>query len=74
MQTAPKHWRDGVSAEALREDDAAPAPWEYRNNGRGYDYIQDARGNTVIEHIGHIDGPRIVRAVNEMAQRAGILS
>lgn len=76
MQTG-KSWRDSVSPDALREDDAAPAPWSYHRQERypiPYDWIEDANGNTVIEHVGYIDGPRIVRAVNAMAQRDGIIS
>ena len=70
-------WRDKVAKAALAEDDVAPAPWSYHRQERHptpYDWIEDANGKTVLEHVGHIDGPRIVRAINAMATRDGILN
>lgn len=49
----------------------SPAPWTYHSQSRGYhqryDWIEDANGQTVIEHVGWIDGPRICREVNAHA-------
>lgn len=62
------------------QERAAPAPWTYHNrqdsNGPWLrDWIEDANGNIVIVNIGHIDGPRIVRAINTvaLAEAAGVV-
>lgn len=64
-----------VGDEGIREgwpEHASPLPWTYhrKNSGMGgmgsYDWIEDAHGNTVVEHVGHIDGPAIVAAVNRL--------
>ncbi|WP_419902092.1 hypothetical protein [Kiloniella sp.] len=49
----------------------SPLPWTYHNiassvNASGrHDWIEDADTNIVTEHIGHLDGPLIVEAVNK---------
>ena len=50
---------------------ASPRPWAYRSapsrHGMGQrDWIEDANGGVVVEHVGHIDGLLIVAAVNRM--------
>jgi hypothetical protein len=64
--------------DPIEEDKPSPAPWAYRrvptSEGGWRDWIEDNDGNTVINDVGHIDGPRIVRAVNAMATKDGILS
>ena len=50
----------------------SPLPWTYHNqasritNSGRHDYIEDAIGNIVVNHIGHIDGPLICDAVNRL--------
>ena len=62
----------------IEEDRPAPAPWTYRRvpseEGGWRDWIEDNDGNTVVHDVGHIDGPRIVRAVNAMALKDGIIT
>ena len=65
--------------ERANENSAAPAPWSYHYASRAlgpgdWDWIEDADGSIVTENIGCIYGPRIVRAVNEMARRDGIIT
>lgn len=67
------------AVDPIAEDKPSPAPWTYRRTGSpetGFyrDWIEDNDGNTIISNVGHIDGPRIVRAVNAMATKDGILS
>ena len=50
-------------------DYASPRPWTYHNapsrHGVGLrDWIEDANGSIVVEHVGHLDGPLICAAVN----------
>jgi hypothetical protein len=45
-----------------------PLPWRYENNGSGRDWIYDARENIVVESVGYLDGPFIVRAANSHAE------
>lgn len=43
----------------------SPLPWKYeRREALNHDWIEDAHGNIVVEHVGHIDGPFIVAAAN----------
>ena len=47
----------------------SPLPWSYHRKPSettpGHrDWIEDANGNIVVEHVGHIDGPAICVAVN----------
>lgn len=48
---------------------ASPLPWSYHRKPSettpGHrDWIEDANGNIVVEHVGNIDGPAICAAVN----------
>lgn len=64
--------------DPIAEDKPSPAPWTYKQaiseNYGIRDWIEDNNGNHVINDVGHIDGPRIVRAVNAMALRDGIIT
>lgn len=56
-----------------KEEHASPRPWTYHrqpcNNSIGWrDWIEDANGSVVVEHVGHIDGPLICAAVNDRAK------
>jgi len=42
----------------------SPTPYSYYNDGKGYDCIDDADDNTVVQRVGKLDGPFIVRACN----------
>jgi len=44
---------------------ASKRPWTYRHDGRR-DWIEDANGETILNNLGHLDGPLIVACVNEM--------
>lgn len=51
---------------------ASPLPWTYHRmlsvtTPGHHDWIEDANGNIVVEHVGHIDGPAICAAVNAPA-------
>lgn len=55
---------------------ASPLPWSYHRKlsetTPGHrDWIEDANGNVVVEHVGHIDGPAICTAVNARSTLAG---
>lgn len=69
---------DVVQKDPIEEDRLAPAPWSYHrapvSGGFWRDWIEDYNGNEVVANVGHIDGPRIVRAINAMATKDGILS
>lgn len=43
---------------------ASPRPWSYHHDGR-CDWIEDAHGTTILQNIGHLDGPLLVACVNE---------
>ena len=43
-----------------------PTPYKYYNNGKGRDRIEDANGDIVCEQVGHLDGPFIVHACNNI--------
>ncbi|MDC9825637.1 MazG nucleotide pyrophosphohydrolase domain-containing protein [Devosia sp. ZB163] len=43
----------------------SPLPWKYeRREALHHDWIEDAHGNVVVDHVGHIDGPFIVASAN----------
>ena len=49
-----------------RVEGHTPTPYKYYNNGKGRDRIEDANGDIVCEQIGHLDGPFIVHACNNI--------
>ena len=58
---------DSVEEVSVWPEHASALPWTYHRQlhaGQHWDRIEDAHGNTVVEHVGHIDGPAICAAVN----------
>lgn len=65
------NWRDKVDAAVLIEDDVAPAPWEYDADS---ECILDSMREIIVRKVRPLIGERIVRAVNVLAEKDGILN
>ncbi len=48
---------------------ASKRPWSYHNKDGQYDWIEDANGSTILENVGHLDGPLVVACVNDAFNR-----